>query len=189
MVARQVYFSCIVAFMVVSTGCVNVTFPEPMPANKKELERFPESWRGTWKSNGDEFEEQDEEVLVIMEKRIRGNAGSDDLVLGENCVLKKMGRRLVLSLPQTQSPRYTVLVASRSGNELEIQSFEPKKVGALDSWEAILGHDQVVKIHKNNDPTDKLKEVQLNPKSTFQFKKLLRRGGSDRVVYTKVSSD
>ena len=79
-------------------------------------------------------------------------------------MLKKLGRRLVLNIPQEKGGRYTLLVAERHGDALNIQTLDPKEQGALDSWEEVLGHENVVKLHKNDDPTDKLREVQLNPK-------------------------
>ena len=47
----------------------------------------------------------------------------------------------------------------------------------------------MVKIHKKDDPTNKLKEVQLNPKNTCQFKKLVKQGTSELVTYIKVDED
>ena len=164
------------------TGCVEVTFPEPMPAKKKELTTFPEAWQGTWVSIS---ADDDEETLVVMPNRILGNPGSDDLVLGKNCVLKRLGRRLVLNIPQEKGGRYTLLIAERHGDALDIQTLDPKAHGALDSWEEVLGHENVLKLHKNDDPTDKLREVQLNPRNTRQFRKLLRKGETTSVTYNK----
>ena len=177
-------------FLVLFTGCVQVTFPEPMPANRRELDAFPKAWRGTWTShvNGVEYA-GDDEIMVILEDRIKGDTKGEDLILGENCALKRMGRRLVLSMPQEEGGRHSVLVAQRHGTSLTIRSFDPKEDGAIDGWEAELGHDRVVKIHKKDDPTNKLKEVQLNPKNTCQFKKLVKQGTSELVTYTKVDED
>lgn len=168
------------------TGCVEVTFPEPMPAKKKERTQFPEAWQGTWLSVTSD-EEGQEETLVVMQNRILGNPGSDDLVLGKNCVLKTLGRRMVLNIPQEKGGRYTLLIATRHGDVLEIQTLDPKEPGALDTWQEILGHENVVKLHKNDDPTDKLREVQLNPKNTWQFRRLLRKGKTTSVTYNRVT--
>ena len=61
-------------FLVLFTGCVQVTFPEPMPANRRELDAFPKAWRGTWTShvNGVEYA-GDDEIMVILEDRIKGD--------------------------------------------------------------------------------------------------------------------
>ena len=171
-----------------TTGCVEVTFPEPMPAHKKDLTAFPEAWRGTWTSidEGDTTAEQ-EENMVILSDRITGDAKNDDLVLGKNCTLRKLGRRLVLSLPQEQGGRYTILVAERHGQTLILKAFDPEAQGAIDGWEELVGHDRVVKIHRQDNPTKKLKEVQLNPKNRCQFRKLVKHGTSELVTYTKIS--
>ena len=176
-----------VALLFATTGCVEVTFPEPMPAGKKDLTEFPSAWQGTWTShvNGAEAAEEDE-IMVILVDRIKGDPRSDDLVLGQNCTLRKLGRRLVLSLPQDEGERYTALVAERHGECLTVKTFDPEEQGAVDGWEELLGHDRVVKIHKKDNPTKKLKEVQLNPKNRCQFRQLVKRGTTELVTYTKV---
>jgi ketosteroid isomerase-like protein len=92
----------------------------------------------------------------------------------------------VLSLPQEEGGRYTALVAERQGETLVLRSFDPAADGAIDGWEELLGHDRVVKIHKKDNPTKKLKEVQLNPKNRCQFRKLVKHGTTELVTYTKV---
>ena len=176
-----------VSVLLATTGCVEVTFPEPMPAGKKDLTEFPSAWQGTWTShvNGAQAAEEDE-IMVILVDRIKGDPRSDDLVLGQNCTLRKLGRRLVLSLPQDEGERYTALVAERHGECLTVKKFDPEEQGAVDGWEELLGHDRVVKIHKKDNPTKKLKEVQLNPKNRCQFRQLVKRGTTELVTYTKV---
>ena len=176
-----------VALLFAATGCVEVTFPEPMPAGKKDLAEFPKAWQGTWTShvNGGEAAGQDE-IMVVLPNRIQGDPRSEDLVLGVNCTLRSLGRRLVLSLPQEEGERYSALVAERHGHTLVLRAFDPEVEGAIDGWEELLGHDRVVKIHKKDNPTKKLKEVQLNPKNRCQFRKLVKHGTTELVTYTKV---
>ena len=176
-----------VALLLATTGCVEVTFPEPMPAGKKDLTEFPKAWQGTWTSHvsGAEAAGEDE-IMVILADRIKGDPRSEDLVLGVNCTLRKLGQHLVLSLPQDAGDRYTALVAERHGKFLTVKKFDPEEQGAVDGWEELLGHDRVVKIHKKDNPTKKLKEVQLNPKNRCQFRKLVKRGTTELVTYTKV---
>jgi len=169
------------------SGCVEVTFPEPMPANRKELSEFPSHWRGTWTSHARGIEAAgDDEIMVIEADRILGNGDGEDLVLGQTCVLKKMGRSLVLSTPSETRGRHSVMVARIRGDKLEVRAFDPEQKGGIDTWEHVLGHERVVKIHKKDDPTNKLREVQLNPKSTCQFRKLVREGSHELVTYTRV---
>ena len=125
-----------------------------MPAKQEgDLTEFPSAWQGTWTShvNGAEAAGEDE-IMVILTDRIKGDPRSDDLVLGQNCTLRKLGRRLVLSLPQEEGDRYTALVAERHGETLTVQKFDPEVQGAIDGWEELLGHDRVVKIHKKRQP-------------------------------------
>jgi len=173
--------------LLATTGCVEVTFPEPMPAGNKDLTEFPKAWQGTWTShvNGAEAAGEDE-IMVVLTDRIKGDPRSEDLVLGVNCTLRKLGRRLVLSLPQEEGDRFTALVAERRGETLTVKAFDPEAQGAIDGWEELLGHNRVVKIHAKDNPTKKLKEVQLNPKNRCQFRKLAKHGTTELATYTKV---
>ena len=72
------------------TSCVEVTFPEPMPVNRKELDSFPKSWQGTWTSNEKGTDDaDDEDILVIQADRVSGLEGSED-VLTEVAYLQKI---------------------------------------------------------------------------------------------------
>ena len=44
----------------------------------------------------------------------------------------------------------------------------------------------MLQIHRKDDPEKRLKEVQLNPKNTRQFRALLREGTTELVTYTRV---
>ena len=68
-------------------------------------------------------------------------------------------------------------------------SFDASQDGALTSWEDVLGSKRVTTLHKNDDPTDKVREVQLNPRSNCQFRKLVKHGSTDLVTYTRVASE
>ena len=59
-----------------------------------------------------------------------------------------------------------ILVAQRRGNHLDVLSFDASQDGALASWEDVLGNKRVTTLHKNDDSTDKVREVQLNPDPT-----------------------
>jgi len=175
----------VTAVLVALTGCVDVTFPEPMPDNRRELDHFPASWEGTWTSRvqGTEAAGEDE-ILIVKRDRIRGLGDDEELVLGQDAVLKRLGRKRILSFPQND--RYSVVVAQRRGDVLEVRAFDPKQDGAIDTWEATIGADRMLQIHRKDDPEKQLKEVQLNPKNTRQFRALLREGTTELVTYTRV---
>jgi len=178
----------VAAALVALTGCVDVTFPEPMPENRRELNHFPSSWEGTWTYHVQGAEAAgDDEMLVIERDRIRGLGDGDEFVVGKDMVLKRLGRKRILSFPQEDSDRYSVVVAQRRGDQLEVRAFDPKQDGALESWETAIGADRMLKVYRKDDPEKRLKEVQLNPKNTRQFRALLREGSTELVTYTRVT--
>ena len=171
----------------VMTGCVDVTFPEPMPENRRELDHFPASWEGTWTSHVQGIDAAGEdEILIVKRDRIRGLGDDEEVVLGQDAVLKRLGRKRILSFPQKDSERHSVVVAQRRGDVLEVRAFDPEQDDAIESWEATIGADRMLQIHRKDDPEKRLKEVQLNPKNTRQFRALLREGTTELVTYTRV---
>ena len=173
--------------LVALTGCVDVTFPEPMPENRRELDHFPASWEGTWTSRVQGIDAPGEdEILIVNRDRIRGLGDDEELVLGRDAVLKRLGRKRILSFPQKDSDRYSVVVAQRRGDVLEVRAFDPKEDGAIETWEATIGADRILQIHRKDDSERRLKEVQLNPNNTQQFRALLREGTNELVTYTRV---
>ena len=171
----------------VMTGCVDVTFPEPMPENRRELDHFPASWEGTWTSHVQGIDAAGEdEILIVKRDRIRGLGDDEEVVLGQDAVLKRLGRMRILSFPQKDSERHSVVVAQRRGDVLEVRAFDPEQDDAIESWEATIGADRMLQIHRKDDPEKRLKEVQLNPKNTRQFRALLREGTTELVTYTRV---
>lgn len=175
-----------VAFLSVAlTGCVDVTFPEPMPAGKKNLTTFPSSWQGDWVALGDGGG-----ALFIREDRILDfdGDGDDDMVLGRDCVLRRMGRRLVVSFPQSEGSRYTVWVAEKHGNELHVVTFDGEKEGNIRAWKDILGPDRVLEKFDLKDDEKELVEVQLNPKNKRQFKRLVKSCWAEPAVYFKTDT-
>ena len=177
----------VVTAIVVLTGCVDVTFPEPMPENRRELDHFPASWEGTWTSHVQGIDAAGEdEILIVKRDRIRGLGDDEEVVLGQDAVLKRLGRKRILSFPQKDSDRYSVVVAQRRGDMLEVRAFDPEQDDAIENWERAIGADRVLQIQRKDDPEKRLKEVQLNPKNTRQFRALLREGTTELVTYARV---
>ena len=187
------YFRLVPVLLTASclTGCVEVTFPEPMPFNRKELDSFPKSWHGTWTSNEENVDNAgDDDILVIQADRVSGIDGGDNLlILGQDCVLKRLGRKRILSIPQNTGERHSVVSAERRGNTLVIRTFDAKANGAIEKWEELIGPDRMLKLYQKDNPDKKLREVHLNPKNTCQFRKLLKHGTTEIVTYTKVPKD
>ena len=177
----------VVTAIVVLTGCVDVTFPEPMPENRRELDHFPASWEGTWTSHVQGIDAAGEdEILIVKRDRIRGLGDDEEVVLGQDAVLKRLGRKRILSFPQKDSDRYSVVVAQRRGDMLEVRAFDPEQDDAIENWESTIGADRMLQIQRKDDPEKRLKEVQLNPKNTRQFRALLREGTTELVTYARV---
>ena len=107
--------------------------------------------------------------------------------LGDNAVLQRMGRHLVLNLRDDEGSRWTVSVARRQGNLMTVRCFDASESGAIARWETLLGPEQVTKLHRDNDPEGKLKEVQLNPRNNRQFKALVSVGATELVRYQRVT--
>lgn len=179
--------SLVATAIVVLTGCVDVTFPEPMPENRRELDHFPASWEGTWTSHVQGIDAAGEdEILIVKRDRIRGLGDDEEVVLGQDAVLKRLGRKRILSFPQKDSDRHSVVVAQRRGDMLEVRAFDPEQDDAIENWESTIGADRMLQIHRKDDPEKRLKEVQLNPKNTGQFRALLREGTTELVTYMRV---
>ena len=91
------------------TGCVEVTFPEPMPMNRKDKTHFPKSWLGDWTfaKQSDELEEN----LTIHSQYI--TFGDETMVLGTENILRKFAGYYILSTKGEDSDRWTLLLAKR----------------------------------------------------------------------------
>ena len=101
-------------------------------------------------------------------------------------MLKRLGRKRILSFPQKDSDRHSVVVAQRRGDVLEVRAFDAEQDDAIESWEATIGADRMLQIHRKDDPEKRLKEVQLNPQNTRQFRAWWREGTTELVTYTRV---
>jgi hypothetical protein len=180
----------LLALTLCATGCVTVTFPEPMPVHRRNLKSFPKSWQGEWKAVNDGKEDaENEDVMTIVSDRILSD-GQEDLVIGEQVVLRRMGRRLVLNIEgEGQSPRWTLAVAQKSGDQILVRQLDPKLPGALRRWGNVVGEDRIKLVYDEDDPNDKLREVQLNPRGNAAFRRLVRFGASETMTYQRVQKE
>ena len=87
--------------LILFTGCVEVTFTEPMPLNRRDKTHFPNSWLGEWTftEQSDELEER----LTIHSQYV--TFGEDALVLGTENVLRKFAGYHILSTKSENSER------------------------------------------------------------------------------------
>lgn len=174
--------------MAVASGCTTVTFPEPMPMNRKDHDTFPQSWQGTWTSHATSDNPGSDEILIIGEQTFRMPDG-DPQILGRDAVLRKMGRHHVLSSPTEVDgiTRWTVAVARMDGDQLRIVTFESPEQHHLHVWQELLG-DERVEVQTKEGRDDKLKSVGLNPRNNRQFRKLLRHGTTTNHTFRQLVS-
>ena len=173
-----------------ATGCVTVTFPEPMPMHRRNLKSFPKSWQGDWKAMNDGKEDAEKDGLMTIGPDRIQSEGQEDLVIGEQVVLRRMGRRLVLNIEgEGESPRWTLAVAQKSGDQIAVRQLDPELPGALRRWENVVGEDRIKEVYDDNDTNDKLREVQLDPRGNGAFRRLVRFGASETMTYQRVRKE
>ena len=180
----------LLALTLCATGCVTVTFPEPMPMHRRNLKSFPKSWQGDWRAMNDgAADDESADVMTIGPDRILSE-GQEDLVLGKQAVLRRMGRRLVLNFEEKgEEVRWTLVVAQKSGDQITIRQLDPELPGALRRWENVIGEDRIKEVYDDNDTNDKLREVQLNPRGNAAFRRLVRFGASETMTYQRVRKE
>jgi hypothetical protein len=161
--------------LILFTGCVEVTFPEPMPMNRKDKTHFPKSWLGEWTfaKQSDEFEEH----LTIHAQYII--FGDETLVLGSENVLRKFAGYYILSSKGENSDRWSLLLAKRSKDVLHIYQFDGTDDEKAAIWKDVLDDDgqrfEVVK--KKEGANEKIREYKLNPENNRTFRALIKEGG------------
>ena len=101
-----------------------------------------------------------------------------------------MGRRLVLNFEEKgEEVRWTLVVAKKSGDQITIRQLDPKLPGALRRWENVVGEDRIKLVYDEDDPNDKLREVQLDPLGNGAFRRLVRFDASETLTYQRVQKE
>jgi len=166
--------------LILFSGCVEVTFTEPMPINRRDKTHFPNSWLGDWTftEQSDELEEH----LTINSQYV--TFGDDALVLGTDNVLRKFAGYYILSTKSENSDRWNLLLAKRSKDVLHIYKFDggDKEKAAL--WEEVLTRSEGLyfeAVKKKEGGLEKVREYRLNPENNRVFRALLKEGGLTHV--------
>jgi hypothetical protein len=162
--------------LILFTGCVEVTFPEPMPMNRKDKTHFPKSWLGEW--TFDKQSDDLEENLTIHAQYI--TFGDETIVLGTENILRKFAGYHILSSKGEGSDRWSLLLAKRSKDVIHIYKFDGTDDEKAAIWENILDDNEgsgfeVVK--KKDGDNEKVREYKLNPEKNRTFRALLKQGG------------
>jgi len=162
--------------LILFTGCVEVTFTEPMPLNRRDKTHFPNSWLGDWTftEQSDELEEH----LTISSQYV--TFGTDALVLGTENVLRKFAGYLILSTKSENSDRWNLLLAKRSKDVIHVYKFDGADKEKAAIWEEVLGTNEGVgfeAVKKKEGDLEKVREYKLNPENNRMFRKLIQEGG------------
>jgi hypothetical protein len=162
--------------LILFTGCVEVTFTEPMPLNRRDKTHFPNSWLGEWTftEQSDELEER----LTIHSQYV--TFGTDALVLGTENVLRKFAGYHILSTKSENSERWNLLLAKRSKDVLHVYKFDGTDKEKATIWEEILTTNEGLgfeAVKKKEGDLEKVREYKLNPENNRMFRKLIKEDG------------
>ena len=154
------------------TGCVEVTFPEPMPMNRRSLTCFPTGWVGVWSND---TEENAAESITIGTSQI--SVGGDNITLGEEAVVRRFAGYLVLSVSgEDNDGRWLIYLAKKTQGALHVYTFDGDDDEKIAIWEMVLGGESIGKITKDLNDSE-VKEYKLNPENNFAFRELINKGG------------
>jgi hypothetical protein len=162
--------------LILFTGCVEVTFTEPMPLNRRDKTHFPNSWLGEWTftEQSDELEER----LTIHSQYV--TFGTDARVLGTENVLRKFAGYHILSTKSENSERWNLLLAKRSKDVIHVYKFDGTDKEKATIWEEILTTNEGLgfeAVKKKEGDLEKVREYKLNPENNRMFRKLIKEDG------------
>ena len=158
--------------LILFTGCVEVTFPEPMPMNRRSLTCFPTAWQGVWTAVESESET---ETITISSSQIE--LGDDLLLLGENAMVRRFSGYLVLSISSEENEgRWQIYLGEITQGVLHVYTFDGNEEEKVKIWELVLGEEGVEWVAESVDDSE-LKEYHLNPENNIAFRELITKGG------------
>ena len=160
--------------LVLMTGCVEVTFPEPMPFNRRDRRYFPKSTKGIWyeKTSNDNLKDS----IIIYSEFI--DFGEERLILDGNTVLRKFNGYFVLS-SKNEDGRWVVYLAKCNDETLSLYEFDGGDNEKVAIWEGILFGSGVEKFQREN--SDKLNAINLNPSNNKELREIINKGGLSHV--------
>ena len=166
--------------LILFTGCVEVTFTEPMPLNRRDKTHFPNSWLGEWTftEQSDELEEH----LTIHSQYV--TFGTDARVLGTENILRKFAGYHILSTKSENSERWNLLLAKRSKDVIHVYKFDGTDKEKVTIWEEILTTNEGLgfeAVKKKEGDLEKVREYKLNPENNRMFRKLIKEDGLTHI--------
>jgi hypothetical protein len=166
----------VLAVVLFLAGCVEVTFPEPMPFNRRDRSHFPKNIQGVWHEKGDVDNLADS--IMIHSQYI--DLGDEPLVLSDNSVLRKFNGYFVYSIKDDDDGRWGVYFAKHNNSVLSLYEFDGGNDAKIELWEKVLEESAIEKITKAGN-SEKLKEVRLNPANNSDLRALINKGGLSHI--------
>jgi len=147
------------------TGCSSVTFTDPMPLGRRDLDHFPLKWQGNW-TDGDEL------TLEIFPHKVFFESTEETIQLGENAKLRRFHGYLILNQRQDQDSQWSVILGRRWKDEIHLWKFNQDDADAVAVWNEILTAEAIEQVGVLEKQT-----YVLSPENNAAFRKLLTQGG------------
>lgn len=169
---RISFTTLVISAIMLLTGCVQVTFPEPMPLNRKDKLYFPTKFHGDWSYKGEN--EMLGENITISTKYI--DLGDERIVLNEENILRKFNGYLILNTKTDHNDRFSVYLAKTKNGVLSLYNFDGEDEEKVAIWKEVLGDDGVEEV-KSNDGGIEVEEIKLAVENNTTFRLLINKGG------------
>ena len=161
----------VISAIMLLTGCVQVTFPEPMPLNRKDKLNFPTKFHGDWSYKGENSAWRKHYYLFKV-YRFRGRT---------NCLKrrkhsKKFNGYLILNIKTDHNDRFSVYLAKTKNGVLSLYNFDGEDEEKVAIWKEVLGDDGVEEV-KSNDGGIEVEEIKLAVENNTTFRLLINKGG------------
>ena len=152
------------------SGCSNVTFTDPLPLDRRDINHFPNKWQGTWTDG--------EDLTIEIAAQYFVDADSEEkIVLGEQAVLRRFHGYLVLNQIQDDGEHWSVLLGRRWKDEIKVWNFDEANAEAVAVWRQVLADGSA--IEESAKLSGKTAYV-LSPENNAAFRKLITQGGLTR---------
>lgn len=152
------------------SGCSNVTFTDPLPLNRRDLDHFPKKWQGTW-SDGEDL------TITIAPSYFVDSDSEEKVTLGEQALLRRFHGYLVLNQMGDDGAHWSVLLGRRWKDEIKIWNFDEENAEAVAVWRQVLADANA--FEEASKLSGKTTYV-LSPENNAAFRKLITQGGLTR---------
>ena len=160
-------FSLVLLASTFLAGCVTVTFPEPMPYNRRDKATFPKSWQGDGSTD----------VLLVTAQYL--SVDDEKYILGSENRLRKFAGYYILSSKEESTGRWILYLAKRNMDVLSVYQFDGEDELKAKIWAEVLGDD--IDVVKKGSEGGKISGYRLNPENNATFRKLIAEGGLSLV--------